>query len=273
MLYNPSFAGSAGQGRIISMNGMLGMNGSTTHYLSYDQFVPEIYGGVGLYVNRSNLTSIWKANQNTGIGLIYSPKFTYNENSITIAPSVSFEGGYQYFNYNLSNVDDNDDDTSRIERGFFALINSGVLINNRKSFIGISWSDVSRTRISLMKNGKTRFNGGLQLGRTFSSSQNNLRSFTPVLAVNVYKRTYSGVRYNWIANFNFKRDKFLWGVNVRSGFSLGGMIGYQSKALKLGFAVSAGERAYNYSNYYELAFTTNFKGMSFRNKNLNKLKY
>lgn len=258
MLYNPSFAGSTGKGRITSINGVLGINGTTSHYLSYDQFVPKLYGGIGAYFNRSNLTSIWKANQNTGFGVIYSPKFTYNENTITIAPSIGLEGSYRYFNYNLNSNDDDDDDTSRISRGFYGQINSGILINTKKSFFGFTWNDITNTRLNLNDGNYSKFNTAIQAGYIIKSKKNPKRSFSPIVSLNIFKRSFSAIQYDWVTNFNFKRDKFLWGLSTKSRFNIGGMVGYQSSGWKIGLAFFSGERAYNYSNYYELAISKTF---------------
>lgn len=258
MLYNPSFAGSTGKGRLTSLNGVLGMNGTTSHYISYDQFIPEINGGFGAYFNRSNLTSIWKANQNTGFGLIYSPKFTYNENRITIAPSISFEGSYRYFNYNLSTIDDTDDDTSRISRGFYTQVNSGILINSKKSFVGFTWNNVTNTHINLSRSHHSKFNTALQAGHIFKSKKNPNRSFSPIISLNIFKRPYTGINYDWVTNFNFKRNKILWGFGTKSGLNFSGMIGYQTNRFKIGMAYFSGEKAYNYSNYFETALSFNF---------------
>ncbi len=262
---NPAFAGSAGLARLSTAHSILESNGTSSHFMAYDQFIPELYGGVGVYLNRSNMTSIWKARKNTSFSMMYSPKFTYNENRLTIAPAIGISGHAKYFNYNLIGTSDDNEDTSRIERKFEAALNTGILINTKKTFIGVTWSDVGRTRLGLSGRHGPQFFTQFQFGKTFEKNKKGI-SFTPVALLNINKKSTSGVQYDWIANFNFRYKKLLWGVNANKGFTFGGMLGYQSKNYRVGFAYTYRDRMYRHSDYFEIGLTCKFPGIQLNKK-------
>jgi len=211
LLFNGSFAGEGEAPRIHSFLDYTNLGYSHPIigiFTSYDQFVPALGSGVGIFTGFS-LSSNSISYRYGGAAI--APKFSY-KGKFTISPSLDFR--YSSFQ------------SVPLERKFFSS-SAGLLINSSRFFFGYSIT-IFRNAISDGLYQPRRINTSLgfsvfQLGYTFQRSQESKFAFTPQILIVPFMGAFP-------AKFlmNFKYDKVLWGIGDN-----GLHVGWQTEKLRI----------------------------------------
>jgi hypothetical protein len=238
LLYNPSFAGSMGCGRLSSDFKLktLYPNGFTnTSTISYDQFFTKIGTGIGVSLEEfdahtsDDLYRFFTKGIRCSVAI--SPKISV-KGKYTFAPSLDFSTGN--YNYELRLYD-----TSSYNPFHFKFIGnrttlrSGIMLNTSKFYIGFTVNLIESYSAKIGINNPNFKNyhlSTIQASYTFQKNIDSKFSFTPTLVfgMNLLKYEWGLRRLGFDFNLNFRYKRFHWGIG-RSGI----MIGYQSSSFKI----------------------------------------
>lgn len=278
MEYNGSFAGEAGDARLNLNSSYLSehitgifKNRQFAGALSYDQFVPSLRSGVGVYagfaegnadLHTTTNGPIKELGMNTGfVGLSIAPKISI-KGKHTLSPSISL-----LYREGTSKEDG-------VERFNTWAVGStiGLLWNTANYYIGFSFNGPSYVEVNGVRPAYNRlsnyhFYSTLQAGYTFQRSPESHFSFTPQIVVSVTKPfwnetlNFQSFLWEYIPgyNLNFRYKKFIWGVNNE-----GIHVGLQTEQLRLIMTNDLGFFNF-YSDGYSQLDRTHYAGnLSFR---------
>jgi hypothetical protein len=208
MQFNPSFAGSAGNARLIS-NFSYGSSkkwgyknyGSS---LSYDNYFPKIRSGIGLTTNANTqqTTNGNYKNHLYDLSLIVAPKISIR-GKYTISPSLQFTFNDYYYKYKNGPIDIQDAQRQLYQGG------AGVLFNTTDYFIGYSLLIYQSEKLE--NNTLNYLFSAFQVGYVFRKDINSKFSFTPQIIIPLV--SYLENYIDWPAyNLGFKYDNYTFGV-------------------------------------------------------------
>jgi len=241
LFINPAFVGSMQCSRISTAyhNQLAGTpDGFSAFYLSYDQYVHGIRGGVGL-------VSYYAHSQGGGTntvynGLIYSPKISIRK-KVIIEPAVQFGHYYEKLNWNQMDFNSQTDPTSGLEysnddledgvdnsTGFFD-ISSGILVSTRKFFGGIAIEHLTQPAQKFTSNERLPGRFTFQVGSTFQIRDPEF-TISPSMQ---YIRQRNRDRLMWSSTFTYKWMLAGIGFGNRDLFVL--MAGCQVKKFRIGY--------------------------------------
>ena len=229
MEYNPSFAGSVGNSRIVSNLSYFNQHQSDNKgqsYLidvSYDKYFPKIRSGIGIITQGSyNAYNILRStikyeHWSSSIELAIAPKFSM-KGKYTFSPSLSI--GYWNSYRNLDNT------KTSIQDGFSSKF--GLLFNATQYYIGYAIEYYY---------GNSDAASAFQFGYTFQKSNDSKFSFTPQFAFPILIN--SGIDVYWPSyNLSFRYDSFILGAISQFGYSYptGFQAGWQNKGWRILFS-------------------------------------
>ena len=248
MYYNPSFAWSVGNSRIISNFSIYSYNfknytgekstgKSGGIDLSYDNYYPAIRSGVGVIFNESyhsliiydsTIYKIWSSS----IDLILAPKISI-KGKYTISPSF----GIKYMSdYGWSDRREN------FYRDGFA-IKSGILFNTSHYYIGYAIEYYLNHFYYWNKFGNFDLTTLFQFGYTFQKSIDSKFSFTPQLALPILFSPGMDVYWpSYMLSFRYKN--YILGATSQFEYTYptGFQIGWQNKGWRILFSNDFAER-------------------------------
>ena len=245
MEYNPSFAGSVGNSRIVSnLSYYKSSFWNNTNVLtagrfdlSYDNYYPSIRSGVGVIfnesyhsqiINDSIISKVWSSS----IDLILAPKISI-KGKYTISPSF----GIKY----MSHYGWSDRLQNTFSDGF--AIQSGILLNTSHYYIGYAieyyfndfhyWNNFRNFDLTSV----------FQFGYTFQKSIDSKLSFTPQLALPIL--ISPGIDVYWpsyILSFRYKN--YILGATSQFEYSYptGFQLGWQNNGWRILFSNDFSER-------------------------------
>jgi hypothetical protein len=234
MQYNPSFAGTVGNSRIVSNISYHYQNDSYSRKgyglnLSYDNYLPKIRSGIGITANANGSTygdDYYKTDQQSAsISFIAAPKISL-KGKYTISPSLQVSYIDLHTKYNSSH--------SYYEDKYLTGLvgTAGILFNATHYYIGYSIRIFNSYGLRYRYNDKIY--SFLQFGYTFQKSADSKFSFTPqiVLPITGDSKYY----LFWPAyTLGFRYDNYLLGVvsNYTLFIPTGIQLGWQNKRLRL----------------------------------------
>jgi len=236
LMYNPAFAGSAGNSRLVTnFSYQYGEYSSSNYFdhnygmnLSFDTYIPKIRSGVGITTDHNKGHKYYYDRNydrnNNSLSLIVAPKISI-KGKYTISPSFEFsymDLYYEYFNYDQREL-------NGIERSFFTS-RFGLLFNAKHYYVGYD--------LLLSNDFKYDFTAGtygaLHFGYCIQKNEDSKFSFTPqfVLPISVYTDSNSSkLVYDplLLYTLNFRYNNFLLGAvnNSAYWYPTGIMAGWQ----------------------------------------------
>jgi len=234
MQYNPSFAGSAGNIRLVS-NFSYGFRdygdsdnrNETGASFSFDTFVPKIRSGIGIkstgFLGTNQRGSENYKNNYGSISFIAAPKFSV-KGKFTISPSFQFSYTEVYHEYTYGS------DYLKIN-GFSG--NAGILVNTSNYYFGFSIR-VFQSEVPEQIH-KEKLVSSFQFGYCFQKSENSRFSFTPQLAIPIV--VYSDYDFQKPEyTLGFRYDHYLFGAyNYDEWYPSGFQLGWQKNGWRIMF--------------------------------------
>ena len=250
---NPAFAGSVGCSRAAltyrdewpAISGIL-----TTYYLSYDQYVHPVRGGIGLnaYYDKEGEGII-----NTYAGLIYSPVFIIKE-KISIKPAIEIGYLSREINWNYFGK----------ERRSKLDLSTGILVNSKNLFGGVAVHHLTQPKEGFIEQalGRIPMKITLHVGYNYQKEKYSKFAISPNIIyqkqqdfrqINVglyarYARVIFGIWYRWTHR---NSDAFIT------------MLGLKYKKFRIGYSyditLSKLSNATAGSHEFTLGYLFNFK--------------
>jgi len=238
MEYNPSFAGSVGNSRLITNFSLYSSDnneyGKTSGGidLSYDKYFPAIRSGIGITTNGSYTNGTYPSYGppvhedsywSSSIDLMIAPKISI-KGKYTISPSI----GIKYINQIHRNREQKN---SYVD--VFA-IKSGILFNTSKYYIGYAIEYNFDHFYSSNYYDYSGLTTAFQLGYTFQKSIDSKFSFTPQLALPLF--IGSGFEVYWPSyNLSFRYASFILGATSQFmiEYPTGFQLGWQNKGWRI----------------------------------------
>ncbi len=278
MEFNPSFAGNSGGHRIVALGGYEHSGGKTQQLnfysyrdfrkqssplgvISYDNFIPKLASGVGVYF--SEINSKWGSrlegdtvpsrNDDKAMkaGINISPKISIR-GKYTIAPSVGLN--FRHYNYNFySGKNIHYLDKQSFKSDIF-YISTGLLFNTKQFYVGYAYFFAPYTGGANIrslyedKNLKEKSYGYIQAGYNFRKSMDSKASYTiQSIIMTKTKMDWNDLINN--INFTFKYKKVLLGLSTSSfgGAQWFAGLGYQTEKIKIFYSQNLQYVNYLYS--------------------------
>ena len=221
MEYNPSFAGSVGNSRLVSNFSFYKYDQNAYSSigvgidLSYDNYFPGFRSGIGI-IAKNGYSDMNNGGNSIGnsLELIAAPKISRN-GKYTLSPSISI------MYYNLYSKNDNS--WSSLYDGFSSKF--GLLLNTSHYYIGYAAEYLY---------GSSDLTTALQFGYTFQKSIDSKFSFTPQLVLPIFLG--GGIGVYWPSyNLGFRYQNFIFGAisQFNYPYPTGFQIGWQKKGWRL----------------------------------------
>ena len=227
MEYNPSFAGSVGNSRIVSnfiykepYDGLnYSVSGLYEFDLSYDNYFPALRSGIGIVTKVGSYDvdrysgidlKIW----NTSTELAIAPKISIN-GKYTLSPSMSLKYN-KFFTYHTETW-------HRSSDNFYSKF--GLLFNASHYYIGYA---------AEYHYGSSGLTTALQFGYTFQKSIDSKFSFTPQFALPII--ISPGIYVYWPSyNLSFRYGSFILGAisQFEYTYPTGFQLGWQNKGWRI----------------------------------------
>lgn len=227
MEYNPSFAGSVGNSRIVSnfiykepYDGYYSsVSGLYEFDLSYDNYFPALRSGIGIVTK----VGTYDVDRYSGIDL----KIWATSTELAIAPKISIKGKYtlspsfslkynRFFSYHT-------DTWHRSSGQFYSKF--GLLFNASHYYIGYA---------AEYHYGSSGLTTALQFGYTFQKSIDSRFSFTPQFALPIL--ISPGIYVYWPSyNLSFRYRSFILGAisQYEYAYPTGFQVGWQNKSWRI----------------------------------------
>lgn len=218
MEYNPSFAGSVGNSRIVSnfsfSNGASYYDPGVGMSLSYDNYYPTIRSGIGIIAKSYCFKIDDKFRDlDTSIELVVAPKISI-KGKFTLSPSVSikYDKFYNYYNDSWHNWDN-------VSSKF------GLLFNAPHYYIGYA---------AEYSYGHSGLKTALQFGYTFQRRADSKFSFTPQLALPIFIDSGLGIFYPSY-NLSFRYGSMTLGAisQFEYPYPTGFQVGWQNRSWRI----------------------------------------
>ena len=230
MEYNPSFAGSVGNSRIVSnftyiepySGSYSSRSGIYEFDLSYDNYFPALRSGIGIVtkVGRYNGTTSYNGIElkiwSTSTELAIAPKISIN-GKYTLSPSISLKYN-RFFSYHT-------DTWHRSSVRFYSKF--GLLFNASHYYIGYA---------AEYHYGRSGLTTALQFGYTFQKSIDSKFSFTPQLALPII---IGPIYVDWPSyNLSFRYGSIILGAISQFEYSYptGFQVGWQNNGWRILFS-------------------------------------
>lgn len=204
-------------------------------YISYDQPVKALHGGLGLVVYNDVEGSIMNTFYSA---LVYAPKFKVKE-KFTISPGIKI--GYRRQTFNFSNLNFGDFNSPQgtqtkanplqfIEIKNNIDISSGLVVNLRNFYFGFAIDHLNRPNTSPIQNFTYRLpiHWNYQFGYTFQRNETSKFSISPNV---IYQQQLSSKLLD--AKLFFKYQHLLLGGGYTSAKYATFLLGFQSKNIIL----------------------------------------
>jgi type IX secretion system PorP/SprF family membrane protein len=224
LYYNPAFAGSAEKPRLTAIARDQWQGRYMTGYLSYDQAVRALHGGIGLSV----LDDYSGHSRNEFYtGLSYAPKFTLSK-KIGVSPGLTV--GYMHTTINMQYLTAPNGsvyhDPGIVPKQDNFDLSAGLLINTKKFYAGFAANHFLPGDKHILP-----VKYVVQSGYTFQKSDESDFSASIGVIYQVqnpfsYFQTNISFRYKWI----------MAGVGSSGNTRLTGMLGYYSKRFIVGYS-------------------------------------
>jgi type IX secretion system PorP/SprF family membrane protein len=239
LYFNPAFAGSVEKSRLALSYRNQWSSAYQTYYLSYDQAIKKLHGGVGLISYNDNegegvINTFYTA-------LVYAPKFNVT-NKIAVSPAVKI--GYRRGSVNSSKLTFGDqidpnrgliypsNEPALISRNSID-ISSGLVINTENFYAGFSVDHLNNPNISNIKGSKSLLPEKyvIQLGYTY---QENDSADYSILSSALYENQagFNLFQFNLLQRYKWA----MVGIGWTSENTYIAMIGYYSKKLVIGYS-------------------------------------
>ncbi len=197
---NPGFVGITPQQRLILNHRLQWPNlpqAFTTYAVSYELFSNELNSGFGIMASSDKMGSAgWRT---TNVGLLYSYKVRLNRDWV-FSPGVYFGYGWQGLDREQLVLPDqiatgqgitNDDQVFRIDNEQYFDFGSGLILYNRKLWLGLSAYHLNTPNVSLIGDEsrlpvRYNFHGGMQI--SLYNGRRNLRRVSYLTPSFVYRR-------------------------------------------------------------------------------------
>ena len=260
---NPAFAGSVGCSRAAltyrdewpAISGVL-----ATYYLSYDQYVHPVRGGIGVnaYYDKGGYIYSWTggtrgAITNTYAGLIYSPVFIIKE-KISIKPAIeigylSKEIDWNYFGK---------------ERRSKLDLSTGILVNSENLFGGVAVHHLTQPRESFIEVdlGRIPMKITLHVGYNYQKEKDSKFAISPNI---IYQRQQDFQQINLGLYAKYARVVFgIWYRDAKKNSDkFIAILGLQYEKFRIGYSyditVSKLSNATAGSNEFTLGYLFNCK--------------
>lgn len=236
LYYNPAFAGSAEKSRLAVSyrNQWAGLY--QTYYVSYDQAVKKLHGGVGflMYNDHSGPLNVLYS------GLAYAAKFNV-AGKVVISPAIKIAYRRSTLNVAEANVTELNTKNGKAINNC-ADVTAGLLVNTAKLFAGFTIDHLNQPDQSFgVGKAILPIKYIAQLGYTFQKSEESSFSVTPS-ALYQQQQNFNIVQCN--LSFKYKWAVLGLGYTTNS-YSL--MLGYYSKKIIIGYSFE----------YYQISLNIN----------------
>jgi len=247
---NPAFAGSIKCSRLSLSyrNQYVGYDHSNvaTYYLSYDQYVKKLRGGIGVVSYFQNGGK--GATQSWYNGLIYSPKINVKDKFL-VEPAVQI--GYYHKKLNVGKLNDGNnldpaynydyDNQSFTASGNnyntgFLDVSAGLVVSNKKFFTGISVDHLTQPAQKFTNGENLPSRYIVQAGTTFRGQRGIKRQFgfSPMIQLTYESYSNPRTRLMWSSTFHYRW--LVWGVGAANRDWLIAMVGAEAGKFRFGYS-------------------------------------
>ncbi len=252
LYFNPGYAGSEGSPRLAASYGNSWESQHQSAYISYDQVVSRLHGGVGLIAYNHHYKPKYDLAYSNVFycGLAYAAKFNLSS-KLAISPAIKI--GYRrddnYFPEFLYGSIAPMNYISKYKQNID--ISLGFVINTKKLHLGLAVDHLNEPKIY-------SYFGGMRLGRkyvgqfgyTFQKNNTSNFSITPSLMYQIYQMRNIEQSYTYYtaplrANISFRYKFAVIGTGINGGNTYNFLLGYYSKKMMIGYS-------------YERYLSTNF---------------